>query len=88
MPPSRSLNSRGNSSFIFVPTRLADFFFLYPALLSLFRGGRDQCLGKIEVPLSSVKGAADPKDMVQALAPAEGSTERASGDLRVTVQLK
>ncbi|CAM9463836.1 unnamed protein product [Scytosiphon promiscuus] len=50
--------------------------------------GRDQCLGKIEVPLSSVKGAVDPKDMVLALTPAEGSTEPACGDLRVTVQLK
>ncbi|CAN0245066.1 unnamed protein product [Pylaiella littoralis] len=50
--------------------------------------GRDQCLGKIEVPLSSVKGAVEPKDMVIGLSAADGATEPACGDLRVTVQLK
>eukprot|EP00752_Nemacystus_decipiens_P012470 g11044.t1 len=50
--------------------------------------GRDQCLGKIEVPLSSVKGMAEPKDMVLALSAAEGAMEPAVGDLRVTVLLK
>ncbi|CAM9908564.1 unnamed protein product [Ectocarpus fasciculatus] len=50
--------------------------------------GRDQCLGKIEVPLSSVKGAMEPRDMVMSLATADGATEPACGDLRVTVQLK
>eukprot|EP00903_Cladosiphon_okamuranus_P018659 g17174.t1 len=50
--------------------------------------GRDQCLGKIEVPLSSVKGMAEPKDMLLALSEAEGSMEAARGDLRVTVLLK
>lgn len=49
---------------------------------------RDQCLGKIEVPLSSVKGAMEPRDMVMSLATADGATEPACGDLRVTVQLK
>lgn len=48
---------------------------------------RDQCLGKIEVPLSRVKGVAKPVDMIESLSPAEDATE-ASGDLRVTVQLE
>lgn len=58
-----------------------------PAFL-VFTVNRDQCLGKIEVPLSSVKGMAEPKDMVLGLSAAEGAMEPAVGDLRVTVLLK
>lgn len=56
-----------------------------------FGGGplnRDQCLGKIEVPLSKVKDAVEPADMVMSLLPTDDAAEPASGDLRVTVQLK
>lgn len=49
---------------------------------------RDQCLGKIEVPLSKVKGMSDPLDIVMALSPADDSIEPSYGDLRVAVQLK
>lgn len=50
---------------------------------------RDQCLGKIEVPLSDQKiwVSNGPADIVQALSPVEGTEGRATGDLRVTVVL-
>ncbi|CAM9796158.1 unnamed protein product [Ascophyllum nodosum] len=50
--------------------------------------GRDQCLGKIEVPLSRVKGKEFPLDLVMGLSPADDATDSPHGDLRVSVHLK
>lgn len=52
---------------------------------------RDQCLGKMEVPLSDakIKAPNGPADIVKALSPTEGTGDApVTGELRLLVELK